>query len=116
MMPGCSCSGVKLTEDSVPAVSHGTLRRITSLTNSEGLPYGRSTTPGPSIFDQSGSAGGAASSARATRPPINAPPAAAALNRNRRRPDPETDSRVSSRHPAGNVILGLHLVFLDSIK
>ena len=36
MMPVWSCSGVKLTEDSLLAVSQGTLRRMTSLTNSEG--------------------------------------------------------------------------------
>jgi hypothetical protein len=38
MMPSSSWIGVKLTEDSVPAVSHSTSRRTTSFSNFDGLP------------------------------------------------------------------------------
>ena len=55
MIPFRSCIGEKLTEDSLLAVSQGTLRRITSLTNFEGCPYGRSTMPGPSVCDHGAS-------------------------------------------------------------
>ena len=90
MMPGWSCSGVKLTEDSVPAVSHGTLRRMTSLTKWEGLPYGRSTTPGPSDCDHGASCGGKASACAVrgnSAPPAKAVPMAAPTLMNVRRPE-----------------------------
>ena len=38
MIPSSSCSGVKLTDDSVDAVSHGTWRRITFFSNFDGNP------------------------------------------------------------------------------
>ena len=38
MMPSSSCSGVKLTEDSGDAVSHGTSRRMTAFSNFDGMP------------------------------------------------------------------------------
>ena len=38
MMPCRSCSGEKLTDDSAPAVSQGTLRRITEASVSAGRP------------------------------------------------------------------------------
>src|SRR3979411_2305882 len=79
MMPCRSCSGEKLMEDSGPAVSHGTLRRVTPASGSAGRPYGRSTTPGPIDCDHGASAGGEAEAAwegfvPSARLPVSAAP------------------------------------------
>src|ERR1700722_6977870 len=115
-MPCRSCSGEKLTEDSVPAVSHGTLRLITPASASAGRPQGRSTTPAPSDCDHGASAGGEACTGSAlpgpaptARPPVSAAP----KPRNERRPSVARgpagfESKDMLRQRSGRTFLSLH--------
>src|ERR1700676_5009151 len=116
MMPCRSCSGEKLTEDSVPADSHGTLRRITPASVSAGRPQGRSTTPGPSDCDHGASAGGEAgcdSACPDLAPSARLPLSAAPSPRNERRPTatrgpPGFESKDILRQGSGRTFPSLH--------